>query len=100
MFIPLTQSRPEPTIETMSIAIAKPAADLFVESDEQAVIASFLAGQPIDPEVARRVHERAQAIRTRVFEEHGLLDIGVPAIRELRGELSDKADAYEGKQSL
>ena len=66
-----TESRAEPT----------------VESDEQAVIASFLTGKPLDPAAARRVHERAQAIRARVFEEHGLVDIGVPAIRELRGEL-------------
>jgi hypothetical protein len=74
-------------MENMSITTVKPVAEPSVEADEQAVIASFLTGQPLDPEVARRVHERAQAIRVRVFHEHGLLDIGVPAIRELRGEL-------------
>ena len=58
-----------------------------VKADEEAVIASFLTGKALDPEVAWRVHERAQAIRARVYREHGILDIGVPAIRELRGEL-------------
>ncbi len=62
-------------------------AELDLKSDEEAVIASFLTGKPLDPEVARRVHERAQSIRDRVFRKHGLVDIGVPAIRELRGEL-------------
>ena len=61
--------------------------DPYVESDERAVMETFLTGKPLDPDVARRVHERAQAIRERVYLEHGLVDIGVPAIRELRGEL-------------
>ncbi len=56
-------------------------------ADEEAVIANFLSGKPLDPEVARRVHERAQKIRQEIFRKHGLVDIGVPAIRELRGEL-------------
>jgi hypothetical protein len=47
---------------------------------------SFLTGKPLDPEIARRVHERARAIRDRVFRVHGLVDIAVPAIRELRDE--------------
>jgi hypothetical protein len=74
-------------INGMNITNIMPVTEPTVESDEQAVMASFLAGTPLDPEVARRVHERAQAIRARVFEEHGLLDVGVPTIRELRGEL-------------
>ena len=64
-----------------------PTSNANVPSDEEAVIASFVTGKPLAPEVARRVHERAQSIRERVFRTHGLLDIGVPAIRELRGEL-------------
>jgi hypothetical protein len=58
-------------------------------ADEEAVMASFAAGTPVDPEVARRVHERAMRIRDEVFKRHGLVDLGVPAIRELRGELPD-----------
>jgi hypothetical protein len=56
-------------------------------ADAQAVLDAVSAGKPLDPEVARRVHEHAQRIREEVYQKHGLLDIGVPAIRELRGEL-------------
>ena len=64
-----------------------PTNDTDIQADEEAVIASFVTGQPLDSEVACRVHERAQKIRERVLRTHGLVDIGVPAIRELRGEL-------------
>jgi hypothetical protein len=59
----------------------------ITEADTQAIFDSFATGKPLDPEVARRVRERGQRIREEVYRKHGLLDIGVPAIRELRGEL-------------
>ena len=72
----------------MSTTKSIPAAtDPEVDADEEAVIDSFLTGKPLASEVPRRVHERAQKIRERVFRQNGLVDIGVPAIRELRGEL-------------
>jgi hypothetical protein len=37
-----------------------------------------------DPVVLRRIREEAERITREVFERHGVLDIGVPAIRELR----------------
>ena len=37
-----------------------------------------------DPEFERRVHAQAEAISRDVLERHGVLDIGVPAIRALR----------------
>jgi len=52
-------------------------------------MASFVSGKPLDPKVAQRVRDRGQQIRENIFRQHGLLDIGVPAIRELRGELRD-----------
>jgi len=58
-----------------------------VLADAQAVIDSVSSGKPLDPDVARRVHERAQRIREEIFQQRGLLDLGVPLIRELRGEL-------------
>lgn len=58
-------------------------------ADENAVMASFVAGTPLDPEVAERVRERGRKIRDEIFRRHGLVDIGVPAIRELRGEQPD-----------
>jgi hypothetical protein len=55
-----------------------------VLADTQAVIESLMTGKPLDPEIRRRVREEADRIRDEVFRRHGLLDIGVPAIRELR----------------
>ena len=63
-----------------------PCFDSQETADEEAVMESFLSGKTLDPEIAQRVHARAQAIRDRVFREHGLVDIAVPAIRELRDE--------------
>lgn len=60
---------------------------LQAKRDEEAVMHSFVTGLPLDPVIACRVQERAQQIRERVFRANGLVDIGVPAIRELRGEL-------------
>ena len=37
-----------------------------------------------DPEFARRIREEAQRVREQVLQRNGVLDIGVPAIRELR----------------
>jgi len=42
-----------------------------------------------DPEAMRRACERMDRIREEIFKRHGVLDIGVPAIRELRGELPE-----------
>jgi hypothetical protein len=60
-----------------------------VLADAQAVIEHVMSGKPLDPEVARRVHERAAKITDEIRRKHGVLDIGVPAIRELRGELPE-----------
>ncbi len=53
-------------------------------ADTQAVIDILTTGKPLDPAVARRIRERGDSIRERILREHGVLDIGVPAIRELR----------------
>jgi hypothetical protein len=58
-------------------------------ADAQLVADCAAAGQPVPPEVARRVHERAERIRQEVLAKHGILNIGVPAVRELRGELPE-----------
>ena len=61
--------------------------DLFGRADEEAVMRAFLAGTPVDLDVARRVKERSRLIREEIFRKHGLVDIAVPAIRELPGPL-------------
>jgi hypothetical protein len=40
-----------------------------------------------DPEAMRKACERMDRMREETRKKHGELDIGVPAIRELRGEL-------------
>lgn len=37
-----------------------------------------------DPEAMRRARENIDRIREEIFAKHGILDIGLPAIRELR----------------
>ena len=37
-----------------------------------------------DPEVMRQACERMDRMREEIRQKHGVLDIGVPAIRELR----------------
>lgn len=58
-------------------------------ADAQIVAECGAAGKPIPSEVSRRVREEAQQITARFEREYGQLDIGVPAIRELRGELPE-----------
>jgi hypothetical protein len=60
-----------------------------VMTDAQLIAECVATGRPIPPEVARRVHEQAEKITARLRQQYGALDIGVPAIRELRGELPE-----------
>ena len=60
-----------------------------IEADARAVVESLMAGRPVDPEVARRVRVRSKAITEELRANYGELDIGVRAIRELRGELPE-----------
>lgn len=62
-----------------------------LEADTKAVMEFLITGKPIDPEIARRIRERGDRIREEIYAEHGLLDIGTPAIRALRdGEDDDE----------
>jgi hypothetical protein len=60
-----------------------------LDADTQAVIEHAMTGKPLDPEIARRVRAEGEKVRREIFAKHGLVDIAVPAIRELRGELPD-----------
>ena len=53
-------------------------------ADTQAVINHVVSGKFLDPEVGRRIRERAERISEEIRQKHGVLDIGVAAIRELR----------------
>lgn len=60
-----------------------------VAAEMQVVVNSLMTGQPLDPETARRIRARGEKISERLRRQYGELDIGVPAIRELRGELPE-----------
>jgi hypothetical protein len=60
-----------------------------VMADMQAVADALAARRPVDPDIARRLRERGEAITEELRQKYGELDIGVPAIRELRGELPE-----------
>ena len=68
----------------MIAAISETDLPADVQSDSDAVLASLSSGKPLPAEVARRVRARALAITEEVRRKHGVVDIGVPAIRELR----------------
>ncbi len=53
-------------------------------NDTEAIMAHLISGNPLPPDVAQRVRERGERIREDVFRKQGILDIGAPAIRELR----------------
>ena len=58
-------------------------------ADAKLIAEYVAAGRPIPADVAQRVHEEAQKITQRLQRQFGTLDVGVPAIRELRGELPE-----------
>jgi hypothetical protein len=55
-----------------------------LDADTQAVMESLHTGEPLDPGVRSRIRERSERIREATLAKHGVLDIGAPAIRELR----------------
>ena len=68
----------------------KPAASIPSEIDTelQEAIRGAMSGVR-DPEEMRKACERMDRMREEVRKREGVLDIAVPAIRELRGELPD-----------
>jgi hypothetical protein len=57
-----------------------------VMADMQAVTEALICGTPVAADVARRVQERAAKAREEVLASHGVQDIGVRIIREIRGD--------------
>ncbi len=57
--------------------------------DDVQQVADCVAGRPIPAEVARRVQERADQVRKDILATHGVQDIGVQIIREIRGDLPE-----------
>jgi hypothetical protein len=63
--------------------------DQSADPDTLAVIEHVMTGKPLDSALAERLRKEGEQIRQRIFKEHGLLDIAVPAIREFRGEIPE-----------
>jgi hypothetical protein len=59
-----------------------------LEAEFQAAVRQAMSSKR-DAEAMRRAAERMDRMREETYRQHGLLDIGVPAIRELRGELPE-----------
>ena len=55
-----------------------------LHADDEAIIEHIMSGTPLDPEIIQRVRARAERITADIQQKHGVLDIGIPAIRELR----------------
>jgi hypothetical protein len=71
----------------MSSAEAQPGIPPDVMADGNLIVECIMAGRPVPSAVIRRVEQRANAITERLRQEFGVVDVGGPAIRELRGEL-------------
>ena len=48
--------------------------DLQEQADEEAVLRHAFHGEPLDPEVSRRVHERAARVTEEIYRLHGEID--------------------------
>jgi len=60
-----------------------------VDPDVETVARCVAAGKPVPADVAARLRARAARITEKIRRKFGVVDIGVPAIRELRGELPE-----------
>lgn len=52
----------------------RPNVDLHEQTDAEAVLRHAFEGEALDPEIARRVHERAERITEEIRRTHGLID--------------------------
>jgi len=58
----------------MSTTETKPAVDPQQQADQEAVLRHAFQGQPLDPEILRRVDERADRVTEEVRRIHGIID--------------------------
>lgn len=57
-----------------------------VMADMQAVSDAVVAGKPVDPEIVRRVRERSRMAQEELLRRHGVREIAVELVREIRDE--------------
>ena len=71
----------------MSNKSSLPFSDLIppeLAADTQAILDKITTGKPLEAATQERLQREAERIREEIVRTHGILDIGVPAIRELR----------------
>jgi hypothetical protein len=44
------------------------------QTDADSILRHTFHGEPLDPEIARRVHDRAEKITEKIYRVHGLID--------------------------
>lgn len=55
-------------------------------ADLEEVCRQAAAGGVRDPELLRRVYERSAKVRQEILDKHGVLDVAVDILREIRDE--------------
>jgi hypothetical protein len=70
--------------DAMATAETNHLMDAELAANTDAVIEHIMSKRPLAPEIAKRIHERAGRIRDEILRKHGVLEIGVSAIRKLR----------------
>lgn len=63
--------------------------DATSDADLHEVLEHVASRKPVDSVLKHRVRERAQQIKKQILATHGVQNIGVDLIRELRGELPE-----------
>lgn len=69
----------------MNATLASSAADQVL-ADEAAISEHLRTGNPLDPEVYRRVRDRAEQVTARLRQRHGDMNLAVDLIRDIRDE--------------
>jgi hypothetical protein len=79
--------RQDDVMSTGAMKATPPIAELVpteLDADTSAIIDRLTTGRPLDPATYASIRREADRVRDEVFRRHGVLDIGVPAIREIR----------------
>lgn len=70
----------------MSTEVTNPSTLPDVPADEEAVLAHFTRGVPLDPDAYQRIRARAEQITERLRQQHGEMEIAVEILRDIRDE--------------
>src|SRR5262249_26030068 len=84
---PLFEPIESPTEESVMATTEKPPALTPEQADSQEVLRLVSEGKRVtDPELRRRIHERAETVRREIQERFGVVEWAVEMIRDARDE--------------